>query len=83
MKGVGPGNQKPKIVLNKKLRNFLVCGFVLIPLKFENFITKQAPKQFFPRSSPRPALILFSQLFRLPALIRSPPVQGATKPEKL
>ena len=68
-----PGSQKLNIVSNKKLRNFLVTGCI------KRSFYETSPQTIFQGNSPRAALIRFSQLFRVPALVRGP----LAKPGKL
>ena len=80
LKGGGPGSQKLKQVLNKKLRVFWCPALFEFPVKFHY---ETGPRTIFQGSSPRAALIRFSKLFRWSALMRSPGDRGATKPGKL
>ena len=81
LKGGGPGSQKLKNTLNKKLRIFWCPAiFFKFLLKFHY---ETGPQTIFQGSSPRAALIRFSKLFRWSALMRSPGDRGATKPGKL
>ena len=80
LKGGGPGSQKLKAVLNKKLRIFWCPALFKFHLKFHY---ETGPQRIFQGSSPRAALIRFSKLFRWSAFMRSPGNRGATKPGKL